>query len=161
MSRKSPGLTGRPMPALILGWGVLGEPKNQVSDGRRDGRGTLQEKFHWRPAAPTRKARRDNELRWAFLIPLGTIFWPFYAGAMVQVDPEGAVFGYCVRALRARQSAECTPSPRAPTGLQSSGGLSKLWVCGVLAGSRPRWDERLPRLALASDVASEFCGVGN
>ena len=39
--------------ALILGWGALDEGKNQVSDGRREGRGTASEKFYWRPVAPT------------------------------------------------------------------------------------------------------------
>ena len=47
------GLTTRPMPALILGWGALEKRGNKASDGRWEGRGTLQEKFHWRPVAPT------------------------------------------------------------------------------------------------------------
>jgi hypothetical protein len=46
-------LTARRASALILGWGALEEGENEASDGRRDGRGTLEEKFHWRPVAPT------------------------------------------------------------------------------------------------------------
>jgi len=48
-----PGLTARRASALILGWGALGEGEDQASDGRCNGRGTLQEKSHWRPVAPT------------------------------------------------------------------------------------------------------------
>ena len=51
--RQPAGLTARRASALILGWGALDEGENQASDGRFDGRGTLQEKFHWRPVAPT------------------------------------------------------------------------------------------------------------
>jgi hypothetical protein len=48
-----PGLTARRASALILRRGALDKGENQASDGWREGRGTLQEKFHWRPAAPT------------------------------------------------------------------------------------------------------------
>lgn len=51
--RHSPGLAARRASALILGWGALDEGENQASDGRCDGRGTLQKKFYWRPVAPT------------------------------------------------------------------------------------------------------------
>jgi hypothetical protein len=52
-----PVLTAPRPSALIVWWGALDEGENQASDGWREGRGTLQEKFHWRPVAPTQKAR--------------------------------------------------------------------------------------------------------
>ena len=53
ISQQTAGLTIWQPSALILGWGALDEGENQASDGGCEGRGTLEEKFHWRPVAPT------------------------------------------------------------------------------------------------------------
>ena len=57
------GLTARQPLALILGWGASDEGKNQVSDARREGRGTASEEFYWRPVAPTSSTFHVNSLR--------------------------------------------------------------------------------------------------
>ena len=78
--RHPSGFTTRPPSALILGWGALDdaarphpnplrrerglgdEGKNEASDMGFDGRGTLHEKFHWRPVAPTEAVRESMEV---------------------------------------------------------------------------------------------------